>query len=108
MSAEPSLADVQRDNPDLECWHGVPGLFYARRPGTGAPAVAEGEDPLDLSDSITRWRAREAWDAARRSEAHGVASFTGPLRMVTVCWLARPWPMCPADHSQPGGRTATP
>jgi hypothetical protein len=53
---EPTLADVQRDYPGWECWRGVSGLYYARRPGRPRRHKAEavGEDPGDLRDMIVR------------------------------------------------------
>lgn len=53
---EPTLADVQREFPAYECWHGASGLYYARRPGRPRrhKADATGEDPRDLRDQIIR------------------------------------------------------
>jgi hypothetical protein len=52
---EPTLADVQREF-GWECWRGVSGLYYARRPGRPRrhKADAVGEDPLDLRHMIIR------------------------------------------------------
>jgi hypothetical protein len=58
---EPTLADVQREYPGWECWRGVSGLYYARRPGRPRRHAAEatGEDPLDLRHMIVRVLGRE-------------------------------------------------
>jgi hypothetical protein len=58
---EPTLADVQREFPQWECWRAVSGLFYARPPGTkpGSGRLVHGEDPLDLRNEIIRAQARE-------------------------------------------------
>jgi hypothetical protein len=53
---EPTLADVQREFADWQCWRAVSGLYYARlvAAATGDPATVKGEDPLDLRDQIRR------------------------------------------------------
>jgi hypothetical protein len=60
----PTLADVQREYPGWECWRGVSGLYYARRPGRPRrhKADAMGEDPSDLRDMIIRARSEAASD----------------------------------------------
>jgi hypothetical protein len=57
--AEPTLADVERES-GWECWRGVSGLYYARRPGQPRrhKADAVGEDPLDLRDMIIRAKSK--------------------------------------------------
>jgi len=57
---EPTLADVQREFPGYECWRGVSGLYYARRPGRPRrhKADAVGEDPWALRGEIIRDQGR--------------------------------------------------
>lgn len=68
---EPTLADIQREHPDYECWRGISGLCYARLHGR-LRADVQGEDPRDLRDQIIRHQAQireEAWRAAQASGA---------------------------------------
>jgi hypothetical protein len=53
---EPTLDDVQREDPEWRCWRAVSGLCHARpvRPQPGDPAFVTGEDPLDLRHQIIR------------------------------------------------------
>jgi hypothetical protein len=64
---EPTLADVQREFANYECWRGISGLYYARLDGRPTAEV-QGEDPRDLRDQIIRHQAQmdeEAWHAAQ-------------------------------------------
>jgi hypothetical protein len=56
--AEPTLASLRREFCGWECWRGVSGLYYGRRPGRrdGNAYDAEGEDARDLRDQIIRWK----------------------------------------------------
>jgi hypothetical protein len=70
-NGEPTLADVQREFTDYECWRGVSGLCYARLHGRPRADV-QGEDPRDLRDQIIRHQAQmdeEAWRAAQPSSS---------------------------------------
>jgi len=55
-TAEPTLAGIQREFPGWGVWRGISGRCYARKPGSQAQheADAEGEDLMDLRDSIIR------------------------------------------------------
>jgi hypothetical protein len=55
---EPTLDDVQREFPAWECWRGIAGLVYARKPLTSPPVVLRAEDPTDLRDQIRGWLGR--------------------------------------------------
>jgi hypothetical protein len=54
---EPTLADVQAEFASWEAWRDTSGRYYARRAGQpfGSEVLVDGEDPLDLRDSIIRW-----------------------------------------------------
>jgi hypothetical protein len=68
---EPTLADVQREFTEYECWRGISGLVYARLHGRSRADV-QGEDPRDLRDQIIRHiseRDLTAWQAGQVSES---------------------------------------
>lgn len=71
---EPTLADVQREFPGYECWRGVSGLYYARRPGRPRrhKADAVGEDPWALRAEIIRDQGRV------EQERHDARPDSGP------------------------------
>jgi len=54
---EPTLADVQAEFASWEAWRGSSGRYYARRAGDQLDnkTLVEGDNPLDLRDSIIRW-----------------------------------------------------
>jgi hypothetical protein len=54
---EPTLAEVQAEFASWEAWRGISGRYHARRVGQSPEdtVMVEGEDPLDLRDSIIRW-----------------------------------------------------
>lgn len=65
---EPTLADVQREFPDYECWRGISGLCYARLPGIPRRHKADvwDEDPRNLRDQIIRHKAERHEEAEAR------------------------------------------
>jgi hypothetical protein len=57
--AEPTLDEVAAEFPGWECWRGIAGLVYARKPLTSPPVVIRAEDPQDLRDQIRGWLGRQ-------------------------------------------------
>lgn len=52
---ELALSDVEKACPRWQCWVGVAGLLYARRPLTSPPAVIRSENAQDLLGQIRDW-----------------------------------------------------
>ena len=54
-SADPALAEIEREFPRWHTWKGIAGLLYASRRKTSPPAVLRDENTTELRAQIKSW-----------------------------------------------------
>ena len=58
--SDPTPEQLEREFPGWHVWHGVSGLFYARRPNSSPPIVLNDENTTELRAQMAAVRARLA------------------------------------------------